>query len=298
MGAEAVRIISRIVERGCPTCGVCQIRMWRHSDIKPSKQFTPSHPISSCPPPFPCAPPTTSMSTNLYEILGVQRDATDDQSTFNPHPWLVLPLNTHVRLQSEKHIKKGPYKPTRIVFPKNRKQQQGMSSERSPLSMHSLCYHHSFLTNSRSIMHTKCLSIPISVGYVIAFLGILGHNIPSFPTLPLGSHRHTMLLGSGHHHLQGREGRVIVVAPAIPAGSAMCPSPKSPSTLAGTTTLASPILSDSSSLFSASCIMPCLTHSSLGVEIATMMYTTNVGAASLMTITAWASRSTAGSMTR
>jgi hypothetical protein len=44
--------------------------------------------------------------------------------------------------------------------------------------------------------------------------------------------------------------------------------------------------------------MPCLTHSSLGVEIATMMHTNNVGAASLMTITAWASRSTAGSMTR
>jgi hypothetical protein len=49
MGAEAVRIISRMVVilwmEGSQICGVYQIWMWRQSDIKPSKQIhpTPSH---------------------------------------------------------------------------------------------------------------------------------------------------------------------------------------------------------------------------------------------------------------
>jgi hypothetical protein len=80
------------------------------------------------------------MSTNLYETLGVQRDATDDQSTSCPRPGVSPPLNAFVHLQSEKLIRNVPYKPTLIVFRQNRKQQQGMSFERSLLSIHPLCY--------------------------------------------------------------------------------------------------------------------------------------------------------------
>jgi DnaJ domain len=59
------------------------------SDIKPSKQF---HPIPS---PRARAQPTSvpSMSTNLYDILGVQRDATEEQSTSNPLLVLVFPFS-------------------------------------------------------------------------------------------------------------------------------------------------------------------------------------------------------------
>ncbi len=112
-----------------------------------------------------------------------------------------------------------------------------------------------------------------------------------------------MPLVSGHLHLQGREGLDIVVAPAIPAGSATYPSPKTPSNLAGPTNPPLLILSESSSPSSGGCKMRLTKRSTQssptrGVEIATVMHITNVGAASLMTISlAQASRLTVGSMT-
>lgn len=109
-----------------------------------------------------------------------------------------------------------------------------------------------------------------------------------------------MLPGSGHLHLQGQEGLVIVAAPAIPAGSATYPSPTTPSTMAGPATPPSPILSVSSSQSLARCTTPCSTHSTptRAVEIATTMYIVNVGAASLMNTTlARASRLTVALMT-
>lgn len=140
-------------------------------------------------------------------------------------------------------------------------------------------------------MHTKCLSIPVNARYVLAW-----------PGLPLSEHlfisdlvhrfnRHTMLLESGHHHLQGREGRVIVVAPAIPARSATQPLPKTPFSTLGGTMPGSPILSGSSSPSSApssaSYTTPCPTHSSttrgVEVEIEPLMHIVTVGVASLMT---------------
>ncbi len=75
----------------------------RRCDIKPSKQIPPSpflvlafarsHPTS----------PLPSMSANLYDILGVQRDATDDQSMSNPRPSLVPPSQS-LRPRSPKSL--------------------------------------------------------------------------------------------------------------------------------------------------------------------------------------------------
>ena len=36
------------------------------------------------------------MSTNLYETLGLQRDATADQSMSNPRPWSSPPQCSHL----------------------------------------------------------------------------------------------------------------------------------------------------------------------------------------------------------
>ena len=80
------------------------------------------------------------MSTNLYEILGVQRDVTDEQSTSNPfpsvvHPPLMLP-------QSERLTRNGRYKLTLIVSLRSKNQPRKMSSERSSIpSIHSLLCH-------------------------------------------------------------------------------------------------------------------------------------------------------------
>lgn len=150
MGPEAVRITSRIVvilwhgRTGVCATAACHFLIWlrRRSDIKPVNQAIPSpvHPISSCPPPPSLyAPPTTDMSTNLYETLGVQRGVSEDQSMSNPRTCLVPPLNALLCLQSERPIRNEPYKHTQIVFHQSRKNSLEMSSERSLLSMHPLC---------------------------------------------------------------------------------------------------------------------------------------------------------------
>jgi hypothetical protein len=53
------------------------------------------------------------MSTNLYEILGVPRDVTDEQSTSNPFSWVVYP--PLMLPQSERLTRNERYKLTQIV---------------------------------------------------------------------------------------------------------------------------------------------------------------------------------------
>jgi hypothetical protein len=138
-GAEALNTVSRIlvILNGCSPNPDVEALGYKavQTDYSPP---LPSHLL--VPSSLPCAPPTTGMSTNLYEILGVQRDASEDQSAFNPCPWSCPVLNALFRLQSERHIRNGRYKPTRIVFPQNGRKQREMSFERFFLSKHPLCY--------------------------------------------------------------------------------------------------------------------------------------------------------------
>jgi hypothetical protein len=69
------------------------------------------------------------MSTDLYETLGVQNDATDEESTSNPSTSVILTLS-NLLTQSEELTRNGRYKPTQIVSPRNIKQLQRMSLER------------------------------------------------------------------------------------------------------------------------------------------------------------------------
>lgn len=118
-------------------------RLFRNPDSLKVSYKAPTR-WSTKPTPFPRAPPPLKslpiMSTNLYEILGVQRDVTDEQSTSNPfpsvvHPPLILP-------QSERLTRNGRYKLTLIVSLRSKNQPRKMSSERSSIpSIHSLLCH-------------------------------------------------------------------------------------------------------------------------------------------------------------
>lgn len=57
---------------------------------------------------------STIMSTNLYEILGVQADATPEQSMFLFF-YRYSPFS-HARFQSEKHTRNGRFRHILIVF--------------------------------------------------------------------------------------------------------------------------------------------------------------------------------------
>lgn len=113
MGPEALRITSRIVvilwavdgtERArCATVGVPlpnpAEEALRYKGSRCGQAIPhPIHLLVPSPPSLCALRSTTGMSTNLYEILGLQRDATADQSMSNPRPRSCPPLNALICL--------------------------------------------------------------------------------------------------------------------------------------------------------------------------------------------------------
>jgi hypothetical protein len=176
MGPEALRITSRIVvilwhgRTGVCATAACHSLIWlrRRSHIKPLNQAIPSlaHPISSCPPPPSlCAPSTTDMSANLYETLGVQRGVSEDQSMSNPRTCLVPPQCSPLFAVRKAYKKRAlQTHPDRV--PPEQKEIAGDEFRKVTLIHAPTLLGRSFMICFRSIMHTKCLSIPVSVRYV------------------------------------------------------------------------------------------------------------------------------------
>ena len=148
------------------------------------------------------------MSTNLYEILGVQRDATDDQSAFNPRPCSCPPPQRSASFAVRKAYKKRALQTHPDRVPQEKKAEAGDEFRKVPLIPASALLRRLLLTYFRSTTHTKCLSIRINARYVVAYLGVPWSTAPYFRLCPLGIRRCWSLATS-----TSRVGRVSASSP-------------------------------------------------------------------------------------
>ena len=128
----------------------------------------PIHLLVPSPPSLCALRSTTGMSTNLYEILGLQRDATADQSMSNPRPWSCPPPQCSYLFVVRKAYKKRALETHPDRVPPEDKEIAGEEFRKVTLSHASTLLLRSFVIRSRSIMHTRCLTTAVSVRYVLA----------------------------------------------------------------------------------------------------------------------------------